>query len=116
LIVFAMLTVTIIAAPVFDQYVGPVHNKSYNTDRLCSFKATDDTFIVLEGNIKSKIRNEQYLCKGTTGLIEIKINSKTSLFSQLVRLQECLFTARSIEILAKKRCQAGHFNINPYPQ
>lgn len=39
-------------------------------------KLPDDTYVILKGNIVSKIGHEKYLFKDTTGTIEIEIDDK----------------------------------------
>lgn len=71
----AFCTVLALSVPAFAQYTGPQKQVSTMTVAAAT-NAVDDTHVVLEGFIASKIRDEHYVFKDATGTIEIEIDAK----------------------------------------
>jgi len=70
-----LLCAFVITSPVLAQYTGPKKAAQFTTVTAAA-KASDGTYVMLEGFITSKLREEHYTFKDATGTIEIEIDTK----------------------------------------
>ncbi|MFZ1180970.1 MAG: NirD/YgiW/YdeI family stress tolerance protein [Herbaspirillum sp.] len=64
-----------LAAPVFAQYTGPQKRMPLVTATAAA-GLSNNTYVMLEGRILSRIRKERYTFKDATGSIEVEIDDK----------------------------------------
>ncbi|HZS79888.1 MAG TPA: NirD/YgiW/YdeI family stress tolerance protein [Herbaspirillum sp.] len=64
-----------LTAPVFAQYIGPQKRVPLVTVTAAA-SLSNNTYVMLEGHIISRIRKEHYTFKDATGSIEIEIDDK----------------------------------------
>ena len=71
----AFLCALIVSAPTLAQYSGP-QKAAQLTTVASAAKAADGTYVMLDGQIISKLRKEHYSFQDATGTIEIEIDAK----------------------------------------
>ena len=74
-VVFVVFFLGSVTSTAFAQYLGPTQAATVQTVAAAK-AASDDTGVVLEGKLVSKLRDEHYRFRDATGDIEVEIDAR----------------------------------------